>query len=411
MPELDYEHIDRIVDLIESFLSGEITTAEKDELIQWVCQNEANLALFEKLVGEYSSAALLDEQFSKLESISKDDVEKIFIDCIRETEEPKSFFTKYRQLLSIAAGVLIVVLGGIVWYMNSLDKNPTDPTAITRLFTLPAHVSKPAADRTVIRIGNDQPIIIEKAIDTIVFSNESIMYPNGEIISEVHKKPTSTTVFVETPYNGKINLLLADGSKIGLHPGSSLKFPLSFTETERKVALAGEALFSVQKTKRKQPFKVEVINEKLNAPAQVTVLGTSFWISSLKEQDFFETGVLEGVVEVNYYSGREVLIAGKSAITSNEGIESKEFDLETLSGKYDGMLSWDNSEIGSILLTLKNWYNLNLEVNKDFNLHRKFTITFDPRQEISENLKILTYLGITLKLDSSVYPNKLSIIN
>lgn len=411
MSELNHKNIDEIIDLIESFLSNEITSENKDKLLEWICKSEANLILFEKLVKDYSSEELLEEQLTNIEKIDSDYMESIFIDCIRENETQIPFFKKYKQLIFGCAAAVVLIATTLVLYLKEQDYKPSDPENIAKLFNSFPTETTPANGRSLIRIGSREKIVLNEVLDTIVFNFNNIQYSNGELIQDLSSKDKSTNIIVETPYNSKIVIRLQDSSIVNVHPGSSIMFPLVFSQAERKVNLTGDALFHVLKKIDKQPFKVDINNEHLMGFPQIKVLGTSFWVNAAQDNKFFETGVLEGVVEVNFDNKKEILVQGKSAITTNKGIETKEFKIGQLYPKMNGKLSWENHEINSILYSLKRWYNIDLDIDEGFNGNRKFTITIDPEQDISESLKILHYLGITYKFDQSTYPNKLYIIN
>ncbi|RZK45458.1 MAG: hypothetical protein EOO59_21030, partial [Hymenobacter sp.] len=81
---------------------------------------------------------------------------------------------------------------------------------------------------------------------------------------------------VATPRGGQYQLTLPDGSQVWLNAASSLRFPVAFTGSERRVELTGEAYFEVAKD-AKHPFKVAARG------AEVTVLGTHFDVQAYVE--------------------------------------------------------------------------------------------------------------------------------
>lgn len=83
------------------------------------------------------------------------------------------------------------------------------------------------------------------------------------------------SVVTEAPAGGRVNVALADGSRVLLNSGSRLTVarglgaPRPWRSATRAVALDGEAFFAVARDQRR-PFVVETFN------ADVTVLGTRF---------------------------------------------------------------------------------------------------------------------------------------
>ncbi len=102
---------------------------------------------------------------------------------------------------------------------------------------------------------------------------------------------------------------LPDGSHVWLRQGSSLDFPQSFTGTERRVQLRGEAYFEVAH-RAKQPFRVELSNGDW-----VEVLGTQFDVC----QNSKENSVLVRSGKVRFQAANQqgnlvTLEAGEKAV-------------------------------------------------------------------------------------------------
>ncbi|MDR2913835.1 MAG: FecR domain-containing protein [Tannerella sp.] len=85
-----------------------------------------------------------------------------------------------------------------------------------------------------------------------------------------------TEVETVVPYGTISKLTLSDGTKVVLNGGSTLTYPISFTENHRQVLLSGEGFFDVTKNES-VPFIVH------SAKLSVKVLGTRFSIKAYKE--------------------------------------------------------------------------------------------------------------------------------
>ena len=102
---------------------------------------------------------------------------------------------------------------------------------------------------------------------------------------------------VSVSYGSKSRIVLPDGSVVNLNSGSVLHYPASFDQRERKVFIEGEAFFDVKRNS-KVPFYV-------NTPEiTIKVLGTSFNIKSYSDDDFVETTLVSGTIEI--YANQEV---------------------------------------------------------------------------------------------------------
>ncbi|WP_192579339.1 FecR family protein [Dyadobacter aurulentus] len=120
----------------------------------------------------------------------------------------------------------------------------------------------------------------------------------GWFLSEKRSVPSQSSIEVKagfvitrsSDFESK-NILLKDGSKIVLAPGSELRYPQVFDAAIRQVHLNGEAFFEIARD-TKRPFKVI-------APDLVTeVLGTSFMVRSFKSSPEALVSVKTGKVSV-----------------------------------------------------------------------------------------------------------------
>ncbi len=85
--------------------------------------------------------------------------------------------------------------------------------------------------------------------------------------------------------------LLEDGTRVRLHKGSRLRYPVHFGKNQRKVELTGEAFFEVKKDAAR-PFFV------LTGDLITQVLGTSFNVSSYANSGSIVVSVVSGRVSV-----------------------------------------------------------------------------------------------------------------
>lgn len=105
---------------------------------------------------------------------------------------------------------------------------------------------------------------------------------------------------VTTDVGMKTKIRLADGSSIILNAGSTLRYPEKMDKGIREVYLNGEAFFDI-KHAASRPFIIHA--EKMD----VRVLGTSFNVRAYKEEDFEETAVISGAVEMVVKEDKQVI--------------------------------------------------------------------------------------------------------
>ncbi|MGO4294871.1 FecR family protein [Chitinophaga sp. RAB17] len=122
----------------------------------------------------------------------------------------------------------------------------------------------------------------------------------GGLLTYYYKQsPFAGYKIVTTDAGMKTRIRMADGSTILLNAGSTLRYPEKMDKAFREVYLTGEAYFDI-KHAASRPFIIHA--EKMD----VRVLGTSFNIRSYKEEDFEETAVISGAVEVVVKEGQQV---------------------------------------------------------------------------------------------------------
>ena len=160
---------------------------------------------------------------------------------------------------------------------------------------------------------------------------------------------------------------LSDGSIVSLNKNSSLVYPEKFKKKTRTVKLTGEAFFDIEPNKN-QPFIIE-LNE-----AYVKVIGTSFNVKEIPEQNSVEVYVETGTVQL--YSVNEE--RDTSLITLNKGEKGR---LNTKTGQAEksvneGMnandLSWfnqtfsfDGVKLVKVAGFLEKHYDIKIEFAKD----------------------------------------------
>lgn len=104
-------------------------------------------------------------------------------------------------------------------------------------------------------------------------------------------QPAAGLKVVTTDAGMKTRIRLSDGTMMWLNAGSTVKYPQKFGEKTREVYLSGEAYFDVQRDANR-PFVIRT--DKMN----IRVLGTSFNVRSYSDEDFSETALISGAVEV-----------------------------------------------------------------------------------------------------------------
>jgi len=111
-------------------------------------------------------------------------------------------------------------------------------------------------------------------------------------ISE-NSRQISEQQFVEyfAPLGSRSFVQLADGSKVWINAGSTLKYQNSFGINNRNLILSGEAFFEVEKNKE-LPFVVKT------SEINIVAIGTKFNVKAYSEENTIETTLIKGSVKL-----------------------------------------------------------------------------------------------------------------
>ncbi len=190
------------------------------------------------------------------------------------------------------------------------------------------------------------------------------------------------------------SVVLPDGSEVWLNSESSLRYPASFTNIDRKVQLDGEAYFKVKKDNKKK-FIVEIPGIKNYA---IEVLGTEFNVDAYSQHDLISTTLVKGKVQLFYQNAKAERISvlmepDEKVIYSPERKQAEKLNINT-----DIDVAWhmnsivlQNTPMKEVLWILSKRFGVEFEVKHKKIYESEFTGSF-------KNIpldRILQYLTIS----------------
>jgi transmembrane sensor len=177
--------------------------------------------------------------------------------------------------------------------------------------------------------------------------------------------PTAPTMLVAKGGDAPVTAMLADGSRVTLAPGSTLRSAADFGRTHRQLELTGEALFTV--LRGAAPFRVRVRD------VVVEDLSTAFVVRERSG------GVLVTVVEGAVVVGarRDTVHAGTGGLATAAGLvePSGVEDASQATSWTGGRLVFDNEPLGDVVSRLSRWTGRSIEVDTSL-ARRRVTVTF-----------------------------------
>ena len=208
-------------------------------------------------------------------------------------------------------------------------------------------------------------------------------------------------VETRTPFGVRSRITLSDGTTVYLNSGSSLSYPVRFTQGKRKVVLKGEAYFEVTKDP-KHPFVVNADN------LDIRVLGTHFDVKAYADDNKVVTTLLEGAVDITGIPGADqqknyVLAPNQQAVyikdTKSMNVHKVE-DASLYAIWKDGQLYFDNERFADITKKLERAFNMKIRISSDKLKNELFSGQFDSNENIYKILYIMKrHRDFTYKID------------
>ncbi len=366
------EPAERIAYLIAGYINKKLSSAEHDELDDWVNERDDNMKLFEELTDEKN----IEDNLKWMEEINtKTAYEKLKAEG--KFEKPSKSTTSW--LWMAAASVLVIVTGYFLY--NSAYKKAGNNIGLTKngnnnemqensntvLLTL--------EDGTSIDLSNTKNGLIEAGNATK--ENDSVLNYSEAAVVQNH--------LLRTPPGKMFQLKLPDGTNVWLNASSSLKYPTMFTGNERIVRIEGEGYFEVAKNAR-QPFKVVMDDSSM-----VTVLGTHFNVNAY-EKDNKEVTLVEGIVSVSKAQKNVQLRPGTQITILSAGLGNvNRADIGGVTAWKSGLFVFKDAGIKDIMTQLEQWYGIKA-VYKG-NISHQFNATFSRNESLGQILKLLELNG------------------
>jgi ferric-dicitrate binding protein FerR (iron transport regulator) len=376
----------RVAYLIAGYIRQTLTEKEHDELDEWITASDENQRLFEKLTDPIAIQKGLREMNMPDEEAALRSIKSKIRFSDKEKTEEKRRWMPY----NIAAS--IIILAGLVIFFMVNKKTKTGKAEIVMTNEI-----KPGGNFAELTLSNGKVVNLYEAKNGLIDStngNEVLKPAEGQISYENHSNAESEFHVLKTPAGGQYSITLPDGSRVWLNSLSSLKYPVSFSGTERVVELEGEGYFEVSTApsnspkgggQSKTPFVVKVNGMR------VEVLGTHFNINAYKNEPTINTTLLEGRVIVSRESGvgSQELKPGEQARLMENGefkIESGVDVSETVAWK-NGMFQFKDASIENVMRQVARWYDI--EIVYDGKVNHHFNATIYRKESIIKLLKVL----------------------
>lgn len=350
--------------LIEKYLSGEITPEETAALRQLLTDPEQAAALDSIMDRQLANSTVTADDFPEV-------VDRIKKSVIRQL--PVTRHILIRRLAIAAAILLLCASAAFLWFSNRSSQSIAKETPVSLPTDLP-----PGKNGAILTLADGKKVVLDSLGNGVIATQNGskVLLNNGHLAytAEGDKIATAAVAYntMTTPKGRQFQLVLPDGTKIWLNAASSLRYPTRFTGAERKVEITGEAYFEVAQN-AKMPFIVQI-----GGKTEIQVLGTHFNINAYDDEATANTTLLEGSVRVVHDNEKAILRPGQQAQVTAQSVSavrdrSGEERINILNNvNVDKVVAWKNcvfdfqdASLEEVMRQLERWYDIEVVYEKN----------------------------------------------
>lgn len=344
---------ERVSQLIVKHLHDELTEIESIELHQWINASEKNRELFDRLTNEETFKKEVKEFYS-----SKTNSWKRIVAAIKEDQQKAKHVNIRRIWMTRAAAVILILLVGAATYFFISRPKKTQQQLVQQ----PTDISAPDANHAILTIGNKKIVLDNAGIGKIATDGavDINKIADGQIIYKGSDTDIQTHILAVPRGSQPLAITLSDGTHVTLNAGSTIVYPSSFTGSERRMEVAGEAYFEVAHD-ASRPFIVK----KSSSDVEVKVLGTHFNINAYDDESAIKVTLLEGKVEVGANQNSVVIKPGQQAVVGGSIKVIDDVDVDVAMAWKNGLFNLKEVNIKDIMRQVSRFYDAEIVYEGD----------------------------------------------
>lgn len=342
--------------LIERYLGREINGEEQAVLDAWLSESPEHRAFFDSVTDKANLQQLLKEFYAAKAMTAE--AKASANELIFGSAAPVRFIpSRWKQWTAAAAILLLAATGAYLW----LNQQASSPVAVTeKKQQATGNDVAPGKYKAKLTLADGSTVVLDSA-GTGALAQQGhmqVLNKEGGLVYEGFKGTSKELLYnTLTTAKGEIySLLLSDGTRLWLNSGSSIRYPVVFSGTERTVEITGEVYFEVAKNE-KQPFAVTARGQT------VKVLGTHFNINAYSDEATIRTTLLEGSVAVTPPgSTKPVLLKpGQQAAVTQAAVDViANADTEAAVAWKNGYFQFNEADLKTVMRQLERWYDVEI---------------------------------------------------
>lgn len=339
----DYD--ENIVQLIQLYLTGDLSEEEKVKLEDWIRGDSSRKRLFDEICEERNVVRDLEVY----ERVNKESAwEKVVCRGNIKLQHSPRRLGWYRWV----AAVMLPVMVAAGYFIREMKRDSLQQGVEIASI-------EPGKSKAILRLGNNRVLEITKERETHVDVVEGIAATNnssGMIYPEQVATGKTEYNVLEIPRGGEYTVTLSDGTVVHLNSGSELRYPVAFGAERREVFLSGEGYFEVVKDSVR-PFFVNA--DKL----KIRVYGTSFNVNTYDLENI-QTVLVEGKIGIQTMNmNTEYMVKpGQLALYNQEKgtMEILNVDVQLYVAWKDHEFMFDDESLEKIMNRLSLWYDVDV---------------------------------------------------
>ncbi len=357
----DLPYSEKILELAGKWADGTITESEKQAVIDWYNHFDDKELL---LSNEY--APLMERIEKEMLANIRSRIAAEAPSPSLEEKQPGILFRMKSRRMAAAAILAAITLTGVLLFTHT---RLTSTQAMAQPKRSDLNDIQPGSNKAVLTLADGTTINLDSARTGNLTSQGTakvLKIQDGELKYDAAKAGNhSNTSYntLSTPRGGQYRLLLADGTRVWLNAASSIRYPTSFTGTDREVEISGEAYFEVAKNPA-MPFRVLTIDHTGDTdPMTIDVLGTHFNVNAYSDEPVARTTLLEGMVKVSKGKNTTLLQPGQAAQLQKDGAIQRisHADPEAAVAWKDGRFEFSDEDLPAIMRQISRWYDVDIE--------------------------------------------------
>lgn len=200
---------------------------------------------------------------------------------------------------------------------------------------------------------------------------------------------------ITVPYGKHEETKLVCGSEVWINSGSQISYNEIPNDSARIINLEGEAYLSVMRHDN-IPF---IVRTKY---LDVKVLGTRFNVSAYPDAESTIVTLNKGSIAVRTIDNRDFMLKPNQQLVFNN--KTREVVIQDLDANVAkdiadwpiGKMAFNNETLTGIMLTLEREFDIDIEIDKNVDLNRSYTITIDEGDNLNEIIEMFTCLDNSL---------------